>query len=60
MQKMLSPKDIQQIFGCSRNKAYQIIESKGFPKIKVGKQYYIPEADLERWVAKNTGNEVRI
>ena len=57
---MLSPKDIQQIFGCSRNKAYQIIEAKGFPKIKVGKQYYIPEADLERWIAKNTGNEVRI
>lgn len=60
MQKMLSPKDVQKIFGCSRNKVYQIIESKGFPKIKVGKQYYIPENDLEKWITKNTGNEVRI
>ena len=60
MQKMLSPKDVQKIFNCSRNKVYQIIEVKGFPRIKVGKQYYIPENDLEKWVEKNKGNDIRI
>lgn len=60
MQRMLSPKDIQKIFGCSRNKTYQLIETKGFPRIKVGKQYYIPEIDLEKWIEKNKGNDIRI
>ena len=58
MQKMLTIKDAQAIFGCGQNKIYQIIGIKGFPKIKIGKQYYIPETDLERWVEKNKGCEI--
>lgn len=60
MQKMLTPKDIQTLFGLSRTKAYRLIEAKGFPKIKIGRQYYIPETDLEHWVEKNKGNEIMI
>lgn len=60
MQKMLTPKDIQTLFGLSRTKVYQLIEAKGFPKIKIGRQYYIPETDLERWVEKNKGNNIQI
>ena len=60
MQKMLTPKDIQSMFGLSKRKTYQLVEAKGFPKIKIGKQYYIPEDDLERWVQKNVGQEVKV
>ena len=60
MQKMLTPKDVQTLFGLSQTKVYRLIEAKGFPKIKIGRQYYIPEADLEHWVEKNKGNEIMI
>lgn len=43
MTKYLKPKDIQSILGFNMKKIYSIINRPDFPKIKVGRQYIIPE-----------------
>lgn len=50
MGKMYSVDEIRSIFGCSREKVYQIIHSVGFPKVKIGRQYYIPEEKFKSWL----------
>lgn len=47
--KYLKVKDIQKIIGCSEKKVYAIIKKKSFPKIKIGKQYYIPVEAFKEW-----------
>lgn len=58
--ELYTPKDIQEIFSCGKNQAYQIIHSSGFPKVQVGRRIYIPKDKLERWINSNIGKEVTI
>ena len=37
-----SIRELQTIFGCGRNKIYQIVRTEEFPKIMIGKKIYIP------------------
>lgn len=57
-EKMLTVKDIQKLIGCGRNKAYQIIASNTLPAIKIGKQYYIPQSEYDKWVCRNLHKEI--
>jgi len=38
---ILTPRDISIILGISRNKAYEVIHSEGFPSFQIGKQYRV-------------------
>ena len=58
--KMYSVNDIKSYFGCSREKSYQIIHSVGFPKIKIGKQYYIPVDKFDKWIENHINLTVRL
>ena len=60
MDKLLTIKDIQTIFGCGKDKAYQIVTKRGFPSIKIGRVYYISEKNLQKWIENNFGNTVYI
>lgn len=51
--KYLHVKDIQNIFGCSKTKAYEIIKLDGFPKIRIGRNYYIDANGFEKWKSEN-------
>ena len=41
--KYLTTKDVRSILGFSENKTYAIINRPDFPKMKIGRQYLIPE-----------------
>jgi len=43
-------KDIQTILSIGKNTAYQLIESKPFPIIRIGKTYRIPKGAFEKWL----------
>ena len=58
--KILHPKDIKQILGCGMNRVYDIINTKGFPKIKIGNRYYIPENAFYNWIEQNTYKEYHL
>lgn len=60
MEKYLSPKDISNILGMGKNKTYKLITLPGFPKIKIGKRYYIPESELDKYLNKHIGTKILI
>jgi len=57
-EKILTVKDIQVIFGCGKNQAYEIIHSNGFPCIKIGRRYYIYQKAFAEWLEKNKNRAV--
>lgn len=47
---ILEVKDIATILKISRNTAYELVHSKDFPKIAVGRQYRIPRSKFIEWL----------
>ncbi|MDR2559904.1 MAG: helix-turn-helix domain-containing protein [Oscillospiraceae bacterium] len=50
---LLTVKDISEILRISRAGAYNLINSREFPKVKVGKRVLIEKTDLMRWLQQN-------
>lgn len=57
---LLTAKDIQNRLSMSSKTAYKLICTKGFPSIKIGKRYYVPEEDFNKWIEKNIGKEIEL
>lgn len=55
--RLLTCKDLQAVFSCGKDKAYQLMHSSGFPTIKVGGRYYVKRNDLDRWLSTYTGRK---
>ena len=53
MDKLLKVKDIQKILGCGQQTVYDLVKLKDFPKITLGKRYYIPEEAFNKWINDN-------
>jgi len=53
MEKMLKVKDIQEHLGISRRKAYALVSLKGFPKLQIGRGFFIPEEKYKQWIEEN-------
>ena len=53
-------KDVQRIFNCGKNQAYQIMHSNGFPKIQINSKMYVSKDKLEKWISGNTGKRISI
>jgi excisionase family DNA binding protein len=60
MEKMLQIKDVKNILGCSLPMAYDIIKCHDFPKIRIGRRFFIPKEAFEKWVNNYTGKEYKI
>ena len=41
---------IQEILHCVRNAAYNLMNSKEFPSIQIGKRLYIEKKEFEKWI----------
>jgi len=59
-ERMLKVNDIAKIMRCSLKKAYQIVGQSDFPKITIGRGYYIPKDAFDNWIRKYTGKEYRL
>ena len=55
--KLLTSKDLQIIFNCSRNRAYELIHSSGFPTLQICGRYYVRESALNHWLDTYTGRQ---
>ncbi len=53
--RLLTSKDIQRIFSVGKNRAYELMNSSGFPTIKVGSRMYVTRNALDRWLDLYTG-----
>lgn len=57
---LYTPQDIQKIFMCGKNQAYNLIHSSGFPKIQINRKIYVPKDKLEKWINGNTGKKITV
>jgi hypothetical protein len=57
---MLKVKDIAEHLHKGNNKAYALVRMKGFPKIKIGNTYIIPEERYKKWLDEHIKNEIKL
>lgn len=58
--EILTVKDVKRSLGCGINRAYDIVNQKDFPKITIGKRFYIPKDEYEKWLYSYTKKEYKI
>ena len=46
----LSAEQVASVLGLSRAKAYELMHSKGFPTLVIGKRMVVPKDKLIRWI----------
>ena len=56
--KMLDIKDVQRILKIGRNSAYNLMQSKGFPSMQIGRKWLISEEALNKWIKDNEHSSV--
>lgn len=49
--KMLTPKEVSEIIGIGMNNTYKLFKIKGFPKIQIGKKFFVDENDLNNFLS---------
>jgi predicted DNA-binding transcriptional regulator AlpA len=49
----LGAEDVAQVLGISRAQAYNLMRSKGFPTLKIGKRMTVPKYKLIEWIDAN-------
>jgi len=52
---MLNANHLAGILGISRAGAYELMHSKGFPTLRIGKRMMVPKDHLVRWVDQQSG-----
>ncbi len=55
--KMLTAKDIQRIFHMGKNTAYALMNSKGFPTLRINERLFVSPDALQKWINDNTGQQ---
>lgn len=48
------------ILDISKNTAYKLVKQQGFPKVKIGKKFFIPEDELDIYLKKHIGTKIKI
>lgn len=51
--EMLTVEEVKQIMRIGTNAAYNLVHSKKFPVIKVGRTYRIPKASFFTWLTQS-------
>ena len=51
---MLSVPEVGEALGISRAGAYELVRSKGFPKIKIGNRIVVPKDRFIQWIEEQT------
>ena len=51
---MLSVLEVGEVLGISRAGAYELVRSKGFPKVKIGNRIVVPKDRFIQWIEERT------
>ena len=49
---MLSVSQVAKVLGISRTRSYELVNEKGFPKIKIGTRIVVPKDEFMLWIQK--------
>lgn len=50
----MSVQELSQQLGISKPKAYELVRSKGFPAIQIGRRIVIPTDGFKRWLIEQS------
>ena len=50
----LNAQQVADVLGVSKNTAYTLMHSEGFPTIQIGKRMVVPKQKLLKWMDKQT------
>lgn len=59
-QKYLRVRDIKTILGISQSQAYNLVNSDGFPTLRIGKTILIPVEDFDKWQKNYKNREYKM
>ncbi len=48
------------MLGCGQQRVYDLVNLKDFPKITIGKRYYIPESKFQEWLENNVTAKIEL
>jgi predicted DNA-binding transcriptional regulator AlpA len=54
----LNGDDVAAALNISRAGAYNLMNTEGFPTLKIGKRSIVPKEAFLRWIEQNTGKQV--
>ena len=58
MQRIVyTPAEVQAMLGIKRQTVYDMLHSGELPSIRIGRNYKIPKAMFDEWMAEATGRE---
>ena len=49
---MLSVSQVAKALGISRTRSYELVNEKGFPKVKIGTRIVVPKDEFRSWIKK--------
>ena len=52
---MLNAETIKNVLGISLTSAYELMDEKDFPSIKIGSRIIVPKDKFREWIDKNSG-----
>ena len=55
---MLNANNIAQTLGISRAGAYELMHSKGFPTLRIGKRMMVSKDHFIDWIEKHSGEAI--
>lgn len=58
--RLLTYRDLQQILAVGKNRAYELLHSKGFPAVRIGGRYYVKESALNGWLDTYAGRSFSV
>ena len=47
---MISVSQVSKVLGISRTRSYELVNEKGFPKIKSGTRIVVPKDEFKLWI----------
>jgi excisionase family DNA binding protein len=54
---LLKVRDLQNVLNVSKTTAYELVNSKNFPAVRVGRCFRVPRESLKQWLEKQTAGK---
>jgi len=58
--EVLTTKEVKERLNVGTNKAYELMRSETFPSYRIGKNYYITDEALNKWLVQMQGRKIAV
>ncbi len=58
--QVLKPRDVSEIMGIGRDRAYRLFKSNAFPSLRIGNTYFVTAENFQKWLNEYAGKEYKL